>query len=53
MKEKIMKRSIWMILLLFCIVAHEMRGQEWHLRSGELDVLIRGKNAEILVTANG
>ena len=47
-----MKQAVWSILLLFCIMAHEMRGQEWHLRSGDLDVLIRGKNAEILVTDN-
>ena len=47
-----MKRSIWMILLLLAIVACESHGQEWHLRSGDLDVLIRGKNAEILVTDN-
>ncbi|MCR4574598.1 MAG: hypothetical protein K5787_12630 [Lentisphaeria bacterium] len=46
-----MKRTfVLTVLLLVFIAGRNLRAQEWRLRSGELDVLIRGNSGEILVT---
>lgn len=47
-----MNRMVLTIMSLFLLAAQFSHGQEWHLRGGELDVLIRGKSGEILVTDN-
>ena len=47
-----MNRMFGAIVLLIFLAEQVSHGQEWHLRGGELDVLIRGKSGEILVTDN-